>query len=159
VRQSRKLLLIGRDALMLAATDTDSEQLNPIFDLSRSLGKVADTRGHKRSALVAANTAIVDMRELTWPVLDSVTPKTLRDRCQGNLNTDFFAGRSLELDEVVFHEARKKFRQVVHMAILACSENPNQQLSYLVGIGKEINMRYGSFHNKLVRKQADQAAA
>ena len=154
IRQIRKLLLIGRDTLILSSYNASSSRLDPIFNLSRTLGRVTDTGGRKRSSVETAHAALNDLEDLDWPELYDVSEGVLKHRCLKSLGTDFMLSRHGGMEESVFHNARKNFRRVVHLAIVACSENPSREIDRLAAEGREINVRYGSFHGRLARQKA-----
>jgi hypothetical protein len=154
IRRHRKLLMIGRDTLLLAGDDPLPKGCEPIFPLTRSLGMIADTEGKRRRK--AAKQAQKHLRKMDIFDSNDVTPinfDLIASRIGSKLHTDvLYYGESAQ-NEKEFHRFRRDFRQVSHLCIMAYLHNPNNhQLMRLTDEGFALNRTYGKAHNSLLKQ-------
>jgi hypothetical protein len=152
VRQSRKLLMIGRDVVMLTSSNKPFKVDDPVFNLCRTLGQLADTVGHDPRIL-----------QRTWSDIDAFlynTPLdaepaamvTVRNRALTHLSTASLLLREPTADPDKFHQKRIAFRRVAHLAVAtAANRESSASNEAFIGTAMELNRRYGHFHDSLHR--------
>ena len=155
----RKVLMIGRDTLDLVTETklTNTSELKPIPDFIRTLGGVADVKGHDKQlrnrAVAEASYAETASQLICDMPTNLRSPSRLESRCRRLANTDFLdAGLSgeIEISEDEYHRRRRAFRAVVHLGFLSYVVEPDDEKLAYVERGFELNRTYGACHNGIL---------
>jgi len=162
MRFYRKVLMIGRDALNLTnSTDLiDKPETRPISTLTTTLGKIADKDGRGKSRRIDAFSQAIDAALASQYIdndfVNPVSYEALRYRYQHALQTDLLMNDTstlVDIDEEVYHVARRDFRSIVHLGVVSQLIEPSDLKLEYVKQGIELSRVYGENHDQIVAHQ------
>lgn len=155
IKKIRKILMIGRDTVLLTTKGTPPKKADPVFELARALGDIGDTNGRKKRPIKKARKQL-DRLERGVDALEKMKPHGTVQKTQKQLGKRLgnktLLKRSAKTKEKDFHKARREFRRVVHfghIALLTHKEIDQEHIQFLVD-GHELSTRYGEFHDWLL---------
>lgn len=152
IRTLRKILMIGRDSVILTVTDPLPEETEPMFRLTKQLGKIRDTQGADVRHVQSARQALIEYAAaVNRPLkrVEPVTVKALRKRCNAKLFPLLTEGQDIK-DPNEVHKLRQAFRSVVHLGYISTLVAPSIEIKRCLAEGKQLNEQYGKFHDTVL---------
>lgn len=149
IRDLRKLVMIGRDTLLLCAESV--EGFDSMFELTHHLGRIADTGARKRRHFGKCRRELTTLTEVLQNAdLTAVDTQTVRARCAERMSSAEILSRRTGMDTDTFHGYRIGFRRVVHMGIISAIVDPKPEVDDLMlSTGFGLNVIYGNFVGEL----------
>jgi hypothetical protein len=153
IHHIRKMLMIGRDAVMLSRRGQLPAAAKPILRLAKNLGKIADSKGQEPDFVQNSQRLTRTMGAATNKPLASLRPvkiATLAERIRQRLSTSELCNRSIITNVGVMHSLRVEFRRVVHLGVVRCMLSDNPQLREFLAEGRALNKLYGRYNDEML---------
>jgi hypothetical protein len=152
LKQTRRLLTVGRDTL-LVASELKPRNIPELRSLTRNLGQLNDLHYESGNVHEPAEASLDALSSLVLPrLVVPVSSVDLRARTKKDIKIETLMG-DVDLENIeTYHQARKRFRRVVHTAGLSMlSLELTDERARLLGEGQLLSKRFGQKHGQAVR--------
>lgn len=147
LRYTRKFLMVARDALILSTSDIPNERYDPLFRITRYLGKIADGETLVRQNMSTLINELESSSITGGSVFDDVK---MQDTVRSVLaeTVPVLSGAAMT-DPTYYHQCRKDFRRIVHATMVRAVVIPSAENIELAVRGITINRTFGAIKDEL----------